>query len=74
MNSDKIKCVLQLAAQLVLSRGADVDTEDGAFATVCTDEIINLEMAISQAFELDSDDVTSRDIELICTEINSINF
>lgn len=61
MTSEYIKDVLSIAAQVVLSRSGDVDTEDGSFATVDTDLIIRLEAAISQAFNLPGDDVTEGD-------------
>ena len=62
MTSEYIKDVLSIAAQVVLSRSGDVDTEDGSFATVDTDLIIRLESAISQAFDLPGDDVNEGDI------------
>ena len=62
MTNEYIKDVLSIAAQVVLSRSGDVDTEDGSFATVDVDRIIRLEAAISKAFNLPGDDVTKYDI------------
>jgi len=69
--NDKIKEVLGLATALVLSREGDITTEDGNFATVDEDLIINLEIAISQAFELEGDEVVTSDIPKIKALINS---
>ena len=70
--NDKLKRVIELAVTTVLSRSGDVDTEDGSKATVCTDEIIRLEAAISEAFELSSDDVNDSDVEIIAATLKSI--
>lgn len=69
---NKIKEVLTKATDLVLSRGGDVDTEDGSFATVDEDAIIVLDDAIASAFELDSDDVTVDDLPKIRAAIQAL--
>lgn len=60
-----MKRVVELSVALVLSRGGDVDTDDGGFATVDTDVIIELEAAIADAFELEFDEVTEDDVPII---------
>lgn len=65
MLNEKMKDVLRYAVGIVLSRAGDVSMEDGEFATVDTHEIILLEEAIVEAFELDSDDVTRSDVSHI---------
>ncbi len=72
MLNEKMKDVLLYAVGIVLSRDGDVSTEDGEFATVGTDDIILLEAAIVDAFDLDSDDVTSSDILKVCATIKSL--
>ncbi len=57
--------IIKIAVHLVLSREGDVDTEDGTFATVSTDDIICLEQAIVEAFDLNSDDVCREDVSKI---------
>jgi hypothetical protein len=62
---DELKRVIELATALVLSRGGDVSTEDGNFATVDDNIIIELDSAIAEAFELKSDDVNESDVPMI---------
>lgn len=54
----EIKNVLTLAALIVEHRQGDLETEDGSFAVTDLDTIINLEAALVEAFNLDSDDVS----------------
>ena len=70
---DKYKSIIELAALVVLHRGQDVNTEDGYFATTCSDQIIRLEAAISEAFELNSDDVNVSDLTMIMTKLEQLN-
>jgi hypothetical protein len=70
--NDKMKRVMELAVSVVLSRGGDVDTEDGCKATIDTDEIIKLEAAIVDAFNLPSDDVVDDNINLVMTKLKSL--
>lgn len=65
MSNVKMSDVIMSAVELVLSRGGDVMTEDGDFATCGTDEIIRLDTSIAELLELPSDDVDIRDIDLI---------
>ena len=69
---DKYKHIIDLAIQVVLFRGSDVDTEDGTFATTCTDQIIRLDQAIAEAFELDSDDVSESDLPMIVAKLKQL--
>jgi hypothetical protein len=69
--NDQMKRVIELATALVLSRYGDVDTEDGSFATVDADIIIQLDCAIAEAFELNSDDVNESDIPIIMEMLKS---
>lgn len=48
--------ILYQAVWVVQSRGTDISTEDGTFATTSVDQIIELEFAIAAAFS-DSDGV-----------------
>jgi hypothetical protein len=63
--NDQMKKVIELATALVLSRSGDVSTEDGSFATVDDNIIIELDGAIAEAFGLDSDDVNESDVPMI---------
>lgn len=69
--NDQMKKVIELATSLVLSRGGDVSTEDGSFATVDDNIIIELDSAIAEAFELNSDDVNESDIPMIMAILKS---
>lgn len=69
--NDQMKKVIELATALVLSRGGDVSTEDGSFATVDDNIIIELDSAIAEAFELNSDDVNESDIPMIMAILKS---
>ena len=67
-----IKRIVELATALVLSRSGDVSTKNGNFATVDDNIIIELDVAISEAFNLDSDEVTSSDLDAITRKLNLI--
>ena len=69
--NDKIKEILKLATELVLTRTGDVTTEDGNFATVDTDLIIRLDEALAHEFTNDSDDVSFENIEMIIANIKA---
>ena len=62
MITEEIKNVLIEAAQVVAWRNQDVSTEDGTFATTCTDAIIRLEQALCDALNTSSDDVVLEEI------------
>jgi len=66
---DKYKHIIEIAIQIVLFRDSDVYTEDGTFATTCIYQIISLEQAIAEAFELDSDDVSESDLPMIMAKL-----
>ncbi len=66
-----MKEIIKLSTSLVLSRGGDVDTEDGSFATVDTDLVIRLKQAIVEAFSLPYDDVSEEDIPMILAILNN---
>ena len=68
--NEKIRRVLMQAINVVASRGGDVETEDGGFATVDENALIDLEGAIVDAFDLPSDDVTFSDVNKINAIIN----
>lgn len=70
--SDKLKEMLFAAANVVVSRKADVYTEDGVFAAVDADDLIRLDMAIAKFFELDSDDVTYDNFGDLMNKIGSL--
>ena len=53
------------------SRSGDVSSEDGNFATVDDNIIIELDSAIAEAFELSSDDVNESDIPMIMAILKS---
>jgi len=67
----EMKRIVELATALVLSRSGDISTEDGNFATVDDNIIIELDEAISTAFDLSSDDVTSEDVPMIMAILNN---
>ena len=69
---DEIRIIIELATALVLSRSGDVSTEDGYFATVDDDIIIELDSAIAIAFGLNSDDVTADSIPVIMAQLNEL--
>lgn len=68
-----IREIVDLAAQLVISRDSDVDMEDGAFATVDIDCLIRLDYAIAKSFGLDSDNVTPSETWKIDRELKEWN-
>ena len=53
---DKIKQVLKKAVLVVEYRGSDIWADDGPEATTSVDAIIELEQALCEAFETESDD------------------
>ena len=69
---EEIKGIIEMAAILVLTRMGDVDTDDGALATVDTDAIIILEEAITDAFDLGSDDITFENMPILLQQIKDI--
>ena len=69
---DELKIIIELATALVLSRNGDVTTEDGNFATVDDDIIIELDSAIAIAFGLNSDDVTGDSVPIIMAKLKEL--
>tara|TARA_R110002033_G_scaffold88405_3_gene138456 strand:+ start:919 stop:1176 length:258 start_codon:yes stop_codon:yes gene_type:complete len=69
---DKMKGIIEKAAMVVLTRMGDIDTDDGSLATVETDAIIILEEAITDAFDLGSDDITFENMPLLLQQIKDI--
>tara|TARA_R110000772_G_scaffold174521_1_gene286409 strand:- start:394 stop:609 length:216 start_codon:yes stop_codon:yes gene_type:complete len=67
-----INKVIELAVKLVLSRSGDVTTEDGNFATVDDNIIIELDCAIAEAFDLNSDDVNESDLPDIIDKLSKL--
>jgi hypothetical protein len=63
--NNKMKEILILAAQVIVSRSGDVVTDDGIFATTDISDLLYLQMAIADAFDLDSDDVELKDMNRI---------
>lgn len=55
--NEQIRDVLIAALNVVHYRCGDVDTEDGSFATTGLDEMIGLEQALCEAFDIGSDSV-----------------
>jgi len=60
--NEKIKRVLLAAAAVAHDRYGDVSCEDGVYATTNIDSMIDLEEALSEAFDTGSDDVVYHDI------------
>lgn len=50
---EKLIDLLERAVLVAKSRDGDIDTEDGTFATVDTDHLINLESEIQEFFGLE---------------------
>lgn len=69
--NDQMKRIIELSTALVLSRSGDVSTEGGNFATVDDNIIIELDCAIAEAFELNSDDVNESDVPMIMAILKS---
>ena len=65
MKNEKLRELLEQTVLTVLSRDGDIETTNGNFATVGADEVIRLECAVAEAFELNSDDVNESDIPMI---------
>lgn len=72
LNTSKLIEVLNHAVLLCLSRSGDVDTVDGSFATVETDEITRLESALSELLNQPCDDIDISNIGLLCDEVKKI--
>jgi len=68
----KLQDILILAAQLVLTRHGDVFTEDGSFATVDTDAILELDYAMADYFCLSSDDVSFENMDDLVAKIRGL--
>lgn len=63
---DTIKEVLRQAIMVVAYRAGDISTEDGSYATTCTDSIIHLESALCEALGTKHDDIDlSEALELL---------
>ena len=63
--NNRFKLVIELAAQIVASREADVEDENGSLATVSINDLIFLEDALVEAFQLSSDEVKQSDLQMI---------
>lgn len=71
--SEDIKEILKLAAEVVLSRHGDINTEDGCFATVEIDAILRLDYAMAECFKLDTDDINYRNMDDLISKIESLD-
>ena len=58
----KMKKVITAAASVIVNRTGDVTTEDGNLATVDIESLLELQIAIVDAFDLDNDDVEIKDV------------
>jgi hypothetical protein len=58
----KMKKVITAAASVIVNRTGDVTTEDGNLATVDIESLLELQLAIVDAFDLDNDDVEIKDV------------
>lgn len=67
--TDEIKEVLHQAIMVVAYRAGDVNTEDGTYATTCTDSIIRLEEALCAALGTTYDDI---DLDEAITLLNAM--
>lgn len=61
----KMSDILLTAVEVVLSTYGDTEADDGDFACVDSDSIINLERELSRLFELDRDEIVRSDIPAI---------
>ncbi len=59
---EKFKRVLRFAVHVCELRKGDIDTEDGPMATTDTDSIINLEAALCDALDTQSDDIEIHEV------------
>lgn len=66
----RMREIIESAAIVIVSRSGDISTEDGVFATTDIDALLNLQIAIVNAFDLDNDDVELKDISKITTALN----
>ena len=57
-----MKKVITAAASVIINRTGDVTTEDGNLATVDIESLLELQLAIVDAFDLDNDDVEIKDV------------
>lgn len=67
----KYNDVIIRAIQVLLSRGEDVSTNNGDFATVDCDYLLILEEEIVKAFDLPDDDVKDSDVEIIISKLTN---
>jgi hypothetical protein len=58
----EMKKVISAAASVIVNRTGDVTTEDGNLATVDIESLLELQLAIVDAFDLDNDDVEIKDV------------
>ena len=67
-----LKEILGRAILVIQYRNGDIDTEDGSFATTCTDEMIHLEQALADMFNDDGDDASMdecwENVEKFCSD------
>lgn len=61
MDNKRLADALWSAYMLIVSRDGDVTTQDGIFATVDTDCIIDLEAKLVMLFKAKYDDITDKD-------------
>lgn len=54
---EKLKEIIERAILVAYCRDGDVDTEDGTYATTDTDEMIRLEAAIQELFDVEAKDL-----------------
>lgn len=73
MSEIKMSDVIMAAFELVVSRDGDVDTEYGSYATCGIGEIIRLDEAMAHYFEVGSDDVNLRDVDLIFKKAKEVD-
>ncbi len=69
----KMSDVIMAAFELVVSRDGDIETVDGSCATCGIGEIIRLDEAVAHYFEVGSDDVNLRDVDLILKKAKEID-
>lgn len=73
LNTTKLKEVLILAAQVVVTRHGDVSVEGvGDLATTDINSLIQLDYALAELFELPSDDVDFDNISIIQSKLREL--